>query len=68
LGSAVEHFGESEISDFDVGLGIQENVFWLEIPVDDIVAMQVLEGKQNLSCIKLGHFLLEALRFAEQIE
>jgi len=29
-------FGQSEICDFDVSFLIKEDVFWFEIPIDDV--------------------------------
>ena len=33
-----------QTNQFDESLGVQQEVLWLEIPVDDALAVQVLEG------------------------
>lgn len=43
-----ESGSQSEVSDLDVHLVADEQVAQLQVPVDDLVGMEVLEGRQDL--------------------
>jgi hypothetical protein len=34
--------GEPKVGDFDMTIDIQENIFWLQVPVNDIETVQVV--------------------------
>jgi hypothetical protein len=61
-------FGETEISQLYMPFGVEEDVFRLEVPVDDAVLMQALEGQQNLCGIKSSSVFREPLFSPEVIE
>lgn len=46
--------GESEVSDFDFALGVDEEVGWFEIPVDELSGVDVLEAFEELVDDVLG--------------
>lgn len=46
------HLGESEIRQFDVALGREQNVVGLEIPMDDVVVVEVGQRQGDLRDIK----------------
>lgn len=48
---------ESKVSQSHVALFIHENVVGLQVPEDDVVAVEVLERQANRSHVKLGFFL-----------
>ena len=53
-GGATGHhrLGEPEVCDDDVALPVQENVLWLQVPVDNVQAVQVGQGGHDLSCVE----------------
>jgi hypothetical protein len=56
-----KEFGEAEVGQTNVTLFVHKNVFWLEIPMYDLIAMQVTESKNNLSSDKLDCCLIKSL-------
>lgn len=47
---------------------IQENVFWLQIPIDDVPFVDVLEGKKDFSGVELGYVFREYFIPSQEIE
>ena len=43
VGSEI-HLGKPEISETEVPFGVYQDVFWLQISIDDVSAMKMLEG------------------------
>ncbi len=38
----------------EIALAVDEQVLWLEVPVDEVQVVQVLERKDNLRCVEPG--------------
>ena len=53
-------FAESEVCEEHVAEFVEENVLWLQVPVDDRVRVQVLQRQNDLSGVKLRPRLAEA--------
>jgi len=60
LTGAQVRFAETEITQGDVASGIEQNVFGLEIAVDDIVLVQMFEGEDEFGNVESSAFLGEA--------
>ena len=60
------HFGETEVGDLDVARCIEQNVFWLEVAVDDSVGMQVSQCLDQFRRIDPNSVLFELL-FRSQV-
>ena len=41
-----------EVREFQIAISPNKNVFWFQIPIDDILAVQVLENSDNMSRVK----------------
>ena len=41
--------GETEVSEFDVTLVVDQNVVWLQVSVHDVVTMEALDGQNYLA-------------------
>ena len=50
--AAISDFSKAEISQFQVSVSSDENVFRFEVAVDDIFTVQVLENQHNVSGIE----------------
>lgn len=57
--------GQAKIGQADVALGIQQHVFWLEVSVDDVKAMNITNGQDNLSSIKTSSCFVETTFLAK---
>ena len=59
----IYELGQSEIRHFDDRVGIvvgaEQNVLWLEIPVTNILGVEVFDGGDDLNEIELGFLLLK---------
>jgi len=51
---------QAEVGKFKVALRVQQHVFGLQIPVDNVVIMKMLESKGHLGGIETCTFLCEA--------
>jgi hypothetical protein len=49
--------GQIEISQAHMSIRMQENIFWLEIAVDEAQGVEILEGEQNFSRVET-HLIL----------
>jgi hypothetical protein len=54
-------FGEAKVGDFDVSVRVYEDVLGFEIAVDDVEAMQMVQGEGDLCGVEFGHWVWEAL-------
>ena len=52
---------ESKIGYFDMTVVVEQNIFRIEITVDDIKGMQVIEGEGHFCCIKFCDWIREPL-------
>lgn len=55
-------FGESEICDLDVSVRPEEDVFGLEISVDDVERVEVVESESDFGGVELCDRVGESLR------
>lgn len=53
--------GKPEISNFNVSVAIKEEIFGLEIAIDDVLGVEVFQGKCDFGGIELGYGIGEAL-------
>ena len=67
----LENFGGSKVGDFDIHLGIKQNVFRFEITMDYTALVHVVDSVQNLGAVepctllvKSGHPLQHSQQFA----
>lgn len=58
---------EAKIGDLEVAMAIQKQIFGLQVAVDDVLLMQIIECERDLSSIKLGHGVREALSMLDPI-
>lgn len=61
-GGRVQPTRAAEVAQFDVEAGVKQNVFGLDVPVQDVSAVKVLDGQGGLGQEAQGHVLAEALR------
>lgn len=54
-------FSKAKVSDTNVATSIQQQVFRLEIPINDVFGVQIFDCQNHLSCIKFGNVIREAL-------
>ena len=52
--SSFNFFGESEIGEFDVAFVVDHDVFRFEVSIDDIFAVHVVKGKNDLRNVELS--------------
>lgn len=60
--------GETEICQQQVAIAIEQDIFWLEVPVNDILLMEMAECDGHLSNHKLSLVVAEASDFDEMPE
>lgn len=53
---------ESEIGDLDVSVEVEQDVLGLEVPVDDVVVVEVVKRERDLCCVEFCYRVGEALR------
>lgn len=58
-------FGETEVSDSDMTVFVQQHVFWLEITIDYTVLMQATNGVYYLCGVNLSPLLSKPLVFSQ---
>ena len=56
---------ETEIGQLDMPIGVKDNIFWLQIPVDYPIAVQALKSQNYLSCIEARSLLMKLCLFAQ---
>lgn len=54
--------GETEVCYLDVPVPVEENVFRLQVPVDDFKFVEVVQRKSNFGSVELGNGVGKALR------
>ena len=59
---------KAKISEVQIPILSHENVLRFDIPVNNMLFVQVANGQDDLSCIKLGPFFLEAPHLVEMSE
>ena len=59
----IQDSGEAKIANFELAtLGVDEQVLRLDVPVDDVVAVAVLDGLEDLVEVVANILLLETVR------
>lgn len=53
---------EAEVGDFDMAVSTEEDVLGLEVPVNDVLLVQVVESEGDLSGKELGDGVRESLQ------
>jgi hypothetical protein len=56
-------FGETEICHFDVAVRSEQQVFRLQVSIDDVQGVEVIQSESDFSSVKLGDRVGEALRW-----
>jgi hypothetical protein len=62
-GDVGDEFGESKICELDVAIRVDEDVFRLKIAIDDVVRVEIVNGKRNLCRVEFRDGVGEPLRF-----
>ena len=60
--------GKTEIGQLQMTLGVEQNILGLQIPVDDLLIVQIFKSAHDLSRIKHGRFRLELVSLSKQTE
>lgn len=50
--SSFYDLSKAEICQFQISISTNKNVFWFQIPIDDILDVQVLEDSNNMCRVK----------------
>lgn len=58
-------FGETEIHQFDVAVGVEEEVLGLEVAVNDPTAVQVFKGLDDAGRVEAGRVVVEIAAVAQ---
>ena len=56
-----EELGQTEVSQFDVTILVNEYVLWLQVSVDNLVLVEDTDCEHELGSIELDSFLRESL-------
>jgi hypothetical protein len=56
VGAGLAVFGEAEVGQFQISILINQNVFRLEVAVDDVLRLKILEHKTDLGGVKPAQF------------
>jgi hypothetical protein len=59
---------QAEIREVQVAILIQQDIFWLKIPMNKVVIVEVAKGKDELSNEEAGISFIESSLFAEVVE
>lgn len=63
-----EHVGEAKVNDFDVQVAVEEEILRLEIPMDDVLAVEILDGRHDLAELLSRNILLHSAIFHEELK
>ena len=53
------NFGEAEVAQFEVPVRFDQKVLGLQVPVNDVLGMQILEHKNYLSSVENAFLILQ---------
>ena len=59
-------FGETEIRNFDVAIFVQQDIFRLQITIDDVMGVEILPGQSDFGRVELGNWVGKSLGLAQQ--
>ena len=59
--TVLDNLAHSKVCQTKVTLVIDQDIFWLEVSIEDTLAVHVLEGKDNLSSVELCPSLLKTI-------
>lgn len=54
-------FGKAEVGDLEMAVAVEEQIFRLQVPVDDIVRVQIVEGERDFRRVELCDRIRKAL-------
>ena len=60
-----ESFGETEVRDFEVAARIEEQIFGLEVSVDDGLGVKIFENQNQLARVEQGRGVAEMTCISE---
>jgi len=61
-GSPLAVLRETKVGDFDMTVIGEEDIFWFEVTVDDLVCVEVVEGHRHFGGIEFRHWVREPLK------
>ena len=53
--------GETKVCDLEMAVPVEQQVFRLQVTVDDVPRVQILERQRDFGSVELGHGVREAL-------
>ena len=59
---------KTEVSEANIAVFVHENVFWFEITIDDILAVQMTQSHSNLDCVETRSLFREPRNLAQMGE
>ena len=65
LVGADQLLGEAKVGELDIAGGVQQQILWLEVPVEDALVMQVLQRLDNAGRVEASLGVVEACPIAE---
>lgn len=68
VGGVNARLGQPEVSDVDMSLPVNEYVLWLEVAVDDPIAMYLLQSEQDLDHVESSNCFLHLSEPLDQSE
>ena len=57
---------ETKVGDFDMTVIREEDIFWFEVTVDDLVCVEVVEGHRHFGRVEFRHRVREPLKKKER--
>ena len=54
-------FCKAEIGNLDMPVSVEEQIFWLQVAINDVQSMQIIECKSNFSGVELCNRVRESL-------
>merc|ERR1712054_614511 len=66
--SALNHVGEAEVSDLEVEVSVEEQVFGLEVSVHDAFVVAELQTVEQLVEVETSSVLVEGTRHGDDVE
>lgn len=58
-------FAQAKVCQLDVAVATDEHVLWLQVAVQDVLAVEVLKCQQDVGCVEPSCVLLEATNLGE---
>lgn len=61
-------FGEPEVCDLQVAVGVDQHVFGFEVAVDDVLAVQMFEDQGSLRCVVTCFYFVKTVDTSQVCE